>query len=65
MSKKRQQLFVGVIENEKWTEDKLKAYLTKHASANDDEYVTECEFMSYSEAKFQGRIDFVERISFL
>ena len=56
MSNERRQLFVGVIENEKWTEEKLKAYLTRHACMNDDQYITDCQFMSYNEARFQGKI---------
>jgi hypothetical protein len=55
MSIIRRQLFVGVIDNDVWTSEKLRAYLTKHASTNDDQYVTDCQFMSYSEAKFQGK----------
>ena len=55
MSIIRRQLFVGVIDNDSWTNEKLSAYLTKHASANDDQYVTDCQLMSYSEAKFQGK----------
>lgn len=58
MSNERRQLFVGVIDNEKWTEEKLKAYLTKHSSTNDDQYVTDCRVMSYNEARHQGKIDF-------
>lgn len=55
MSKGRQHLFVGAIDNEKWTKEKLCAYLIKHASTNDDQYITDCQMMSYNEAIFQGK----------
>ncbi|CAF0764910.1 unnamed protein product [Rotaria sp. Silwood1] len=55
MSIKRRQLFVGVLDNETWTNEKLCAYFNKHASANDEQYITDCQIMSYSEARFQGK----------
>ena len=65
MSKGRQHLFVGVIDNEKWTKEKLCAYLVKHASTNDDQYITDCQLMSYSEARFQGKSSsFLRKIFF-
>jgi len=56
MSIKRRQLFVGVLDNEIWTNEKLRAYLNKHCSTNDDQYVVDCQIMSYTEARFQGKL---------
>lgn len=64
MSIKRRQLFVGVLDNEIWTNEKLCAYLNKHSSTNDDQYVVECQIMSYNEARFQGKL-FMLIINFL
>jgi hypothetical protein len=55
MSIKRRQLFIGVIDNTVWTSEKLCAYLIKHASTNDNQYITDCQLMSYSEARCQGK----------
>jgi len=55
MSIKRRQLFVGVLDNEIWTSEKLSTYLNKHSSTNDSQYVSHCELMSYTEAKFKGK----------
>jgi hypothetical protein len=56
MSGIRRQLFIGVIDNETWTREKLCAYLNKHASTNDNQYIIDCEIMSYSEARFRGKV---------
>ncbi|CAF2393597.1 unnamed protein product [Rotaria sp. Silwood2] len=55
MSIKRRQLFVGVLDNETWTNEKLCAYFNKHASSNDEQYIVDCQIMSYSEARFQEK----------
>lgn len=55
MSVTRRQLFIGVLDNNIWTNEKLCAYLIKHASTNDDQYITDCQIMSYSETRFQGK----------
>lgn len=54
MSVKRRQLFVGVIDNNQWTNEKLGAYFVKQACTDDDQYVTDCEMMSYNEERFRG-----------
>jgi hypothetical protein len=59
MSIKRRQLFVGVIDNETWTNEKLCAYLNKHASTNDNQYITDCQIMSYNEERFEGKLSLV------
>jgi hypothetical protein len=58
MSIKRRQLFVGVLDNEKWTNEKLCAYINKHASTNDDQYIVDCQIMSYNDSRFDGRLVF-------
>ncbi|CAF0893010.1 unnamed protein product [Rotaria sordida] len=55
MSIKRRQLFVGVLDNETWTNEKLCAYFNKHGSANDEQYIVDCELMSYGEPRFEGK----------
>jgi hypothetical protein len=56
MSVKRRELFVGVLDNQTWTKDKLCAYLNKHASTNDDQYIVDCQIMSYQDARFEGEL---------
>lgn len=51
---KRRQLFVGVIDNKQWTNEKLRAYFVKQACIDDDQYVTDCQMMSYNEERFRG-----------
>jgi hypothetical protein len=58
MSIKRRQLFVGLLDKEIWTNEKLRAYFIKHASTNDDQYIVHCEIMSYGEPRFKGKILF-------
>ena len=58
MSIKRRELFVGLIDNQTWTKEKLCAYLTKHASTNDNEYIVDCQIMSYGNDSFQGKLFF-------
>jgi len=58
MSIKRRQLFVGVLDNGKWTNEKLCAYINKHASTNDDQYIVDCQIMSYNDTRFDGRLVF-------
>ena len=65
MSIKRRELFVGVLDNAIWTNEKLRAYLTKHASTNDDQYIVDCQIMSYNEARFHGKLYFNCYISLL
>lgn len=60
MSIKLKQLFVGLLDNEIWTVEKLCAYFNKHASIDDEQYVVECEIMSYNEPRFAGKF-FVEK----
>ncbi len=55
MSIKRRQLFVGVLDNGKWTNEKLCAYINKHASTNDDQYIVDCQIMSYNDTRFDGK----------
>ncbi|UJR35177.1 hypothetical protein I4U23_027944 [Adineta vaga] len=55
MSVKIRQLFVGVIDNEIWTQEKLCAYFTKHGTMNDDQYILDCQMMSYNERRFEGK----------
>ncbi|CAF0781411.1 unnamed protein product [Adineta ricciae] len=55
MSVKRRQLFVGVLDNKFWTNEKLRAYFIKHGTMNDNQYILDCQVMSYSEARFAGK----------
>lgn len=58
MSVKRRQLFVGVLENSTWTNEKLCAYLIKHACTSDEQFITDCQIMSYNEERFRGKHTF-------
>lgn len=60
MSIKRRQLFVGVLQNDVWTVEKLRAYFNKHASANDEQYIVACEIMSYNDARYEGKMKFMK-----
>ncbi|CAF4474708.1 unnamed protein product [Rotaria socialis] len=55
MSIKRRQLFVGLLDNQIWSNEKLRAYFNKHASENDEQYIVDCDIMAYSETMFQGK----------
>ncbi|CAF0971606.1 unnamed protein product [Adineta ricciae] len=55
MSVKRRQLFVGVLDNKFWTNEKLRAYFIKHGTMNDNQYILDCQVMSYKEARFAGK----------
>lgn len=59
MSIKRRQLFVGVLDSEIWTNEKLCAYFNKHASTNDDQYIVDCEIMDYNDTRFDGKWFFI------
>ncbi|CAF3919276.1 unnamed protein product [Rotaria magnacalcarata] len=55
MSIKRRQLFVGLLDNQTWSNEKLCDYFNKHASENDEQYIVDCDIMAYNEAMFQGK----------
>lgn len=55
MSVKRRQLFVGVLDNNFWTNEKLRAYFIKHGTINDNQYILDCQVMSYNERRFEGK----------